>query len=191
MAGNAFVPSELLIVNLVLSELGTLPISAISNNQQAQLIDSRLPLYIQELLLRANWWWAIVYRTDSTPITQDFSAQFTYTFQLPPDFGQIDRFWQMVSDYRFVDNFILCNQSQIQYYYVTNSVDYSVMPPLFVEALVLYTATRVSTILTNNQNLTKELEMRYRQALADAIIQNNIQRRIVSAPNDYDRYVYV
>jgi len=192
MPSNAFVPSLLDVVNQVLSELGRLPVDNVESDQNALLISQRIPYLLPELLLRTPWNWAIKYVTDNNPITQNFSPEYTYTYQLPADYGRMFKFWQMWYDYTIIDNFVLANQRPINYYYVVNNTDIDILPPLFFQLLVLYTASRVALALTENQKLFQYLDQQYRMKLADAIRQNDMDRRIMSTPhNDFDRLSYI
>lgn len=185
-------PSKVDLVNQVLSEFARPPVANISDDDQALLISARLDVYLQELLQRCNWNFAIKYKSDNTPVTQNFSPDFVYTYQLPFDFGKIFKFSQMWLAYEFVDGFILANQKPIMYYYIVNMADYSVLPILFQRVLTLYTAARVCLVLTNNEQLTLYLEKEYEQALSNAIKSNDMERLVSSTPyNDFDRFSYV
>ena len=192
MPSNSFTPSKLQVVNQVLNELGRLPVDNIDTDDQAKLISLRLDILLPELLLRAPWNDAIKYRTDNTPLTTNFSPEFTYTFQLPFDYGRMFKFWLMWYDYEILDNFLLSNQRPVNYYYVVNNVDYDTITPLFERTLVLYTASTVALALTQSMELTKYLTSLYMDKLSGAILQNDMDRRVQATPhNDFDRLSYI
>lgn len=192
MPSNAFTPSKLDVVNQVLSELGRLPVDNIDTDDQAQIVSKRLDTLLPEFLLRTPWNIAIKYVTDNTPLTQNFSPEFVYTFQLPFDYGRMFKFWQMWYDYEILDNFLLSNQRPVMYYYVVNNIDYDLITPLFMRCLVLYTASTVSMVLTQDLKLTQYLYMAYKEKLNDAILQNDMDRRVQATPhNDFDRLSYI
>lgn len=184
--------SQLQVVNQVLNQLGRTAVSAIADQPDALLIQQSMNLMLPALLLAADWNFAIVYRSDSTPITQNFSPEYVYTYQLPADYARMDRFWQCYFQYRLIDGLLLSNQLPINYYYVSNNADYSVITPLFSLALTYMTAAEVCDVLTNNDALTKKLLYKFENAKADAILQNDMERQIQTMPrNDYDRTNYV
>lgn len=190
-------PSKLEVVNQVLSEIGRPPVANLSNSDDASLIISpRVDLLSRELLQRTDWNFAIIYKADATPLPVSISPDFPWTFQLPSDFGSFYKTSPQNPNfglyYEFINNFICTNANPIQYYYVVNQVDYSVIPILFMRALVLYTASTVSLSLTNNAQLTRFLEDKYARKLDDAIRQNDMQRYAQSTPyNDFNRQTYI
>ena len=190
-------PSKLEVVNQVLSEIGRPPVANLNNSDDSRLIISpRVDLLSQELLLRTPWNFSIIYRQDSTPLPVSISPDFPWTYQLPANFGSFYKTSPQNPNfglyYEFIDNYICTNANPIQYYYVINQVDYSVITPLFMRALVLYTASDVCLSLTNNAQLTKYLKDKYMEKLDDALKQNDQQRYIQSTPyNDFDRMTYI
>ena len=190
-------PSKLEVVNQILSEIGRPPVASLSNSDDASLIISpRVDLLSQELLERANWKFAILYRTDSTPLPVSISPDFPWTFQLPANFGSFYKTSPQNPNfglyYEFIDNFICTNANPIQYYYIINQIDYATIPVLFMRILVLYTASTVSLSLTNNAQLTRFLEDKYMRKLDDALRQNDMQRYVQSTPyNDFNRQTFI
>lgn len=190
-------PSKLDVVNQILNELGREPVTSIVNTDDASIIISpRVDLLANELLLRAPWNFAIKYISNTTPLVASFSPDFLYSYQLPFDFGYLDRISPQTTNfglyYRIIDDQICTNSLPLNFYYVVNQVDYSVISVMFQRALVLYTAADVCAVLTNNEALTKYLEAKYETKLNDAIRQNDMQRFIQSTPfNDFDRQIYI
>lgn len=188
-------PSQLQLVNRALSELGRLPISAISDSPDAQYVAAKINELFPELLQETTWNFCVVYREDSTPLTTNFSPDFVYTYQLPGDFGQFFKWASTGSQwpsYEFTDNLLLAQTLPVQYYYITNQPAFEVLTPLFSRALILYAAAKSAPTLTNNVNLTAYLEKEYMKAITKAILQNDTQRSIQSTPyNDFDRITFV
>lgn len=188
-------PSELQLVNRALSELGRLPVTAIADSPDAIYVQNKLTELFPEVLLEANWTWAIKYRNDNTPLTMSVTPDYSYTYLLPGDFG---RFYRWASTgaqwpiYEFIDNYLCAQTRPIQYYYIVNQASYEVLLPMFTRALVLYVACMSSPTLTNNVQLTSYLEKKYEKWLSKAILENDMRRSVVSTPySDFDRLTYV
>lgn len=190
-------PSKLEVVNQILNELGHPPVASITNADDASIIISpRCDLLANELLLRTTWNFAIKYVSNTTPLVNSFSPDFLYSYQLPSDFGSLDRISPQTTNfglyYRIVDDMICTNSKPLNFYYVVNQVDYSAITIMFQRALVLYVAADVCNVLTNKEELARYLERKYEEKLNDAIRQNDMQRFVQSTPfNDFDRQVYI
>lgn len=190
-------PSKLEVVNQILNELGRPPVADITNTDDASIIISpRCDLLANEMLLRTPWNFAIKYISNTTPLPTSFSPDFLYSYQLPFDFGYLDRISPQTTNfglfYRIIDDQICTNSKPLNFYYVVNQVDYSVISIMFQRALVLYTAADVCDVITNKEELTKSLEVKYEKKLNDAIRQNDMQRYVQSTPfNDFDRQIFI
>ncbi len=188
-------PSQLELVNRVLSEIGRQPITAINDSPAAQTIAAKIDELMPELLQLTAWNFAIVYRSDSTPLTTNFSPDYVFSYALPGDFGGFYKWASAGAQWPFyaiVDGMMLANTNPIQYYYITNQVDFSVLTPLFSRMLVLYVASKVAPTLTNNMSLAKYLTNEYFIKLSDAVRQNDMERSVMSTPyNDFDRTLFI
>lgn len=187
-------PSKLELINRVLSQLGKLPVTAISDSEASMYIGAKIDELHPELLLVYDWAWALVYRVDNTPLVSNFSPDYTYSYQLPSNFGKFSH-WARGSGYpyyAFVNGMLLANTKPIQYWYVVNNAAYEVLPPLYTRSLVLYAAAMSALFLTNNTQLTSYLEKEYKQALTRAVMQASMEQSIRGvAYNDYNRINYL
>jgi hypothetical protein len=188
-------PSELQLVNRCLSELGRLPVVAITDSDDARYVAAKINELFPEVLLEANWNFAVKYITDDAPLTAIFSPDYSYTYQLPGDFGKFFKWattgaqWPV---YQFADGYLLAQTLPVQYYYIVNSCSFSVLTPLFSRALILYAASKSAPTLTNNVALAQYLEKEYAKALSKAILENDMERSVTTTPyNDFDRITYV
>ena len=188
-------PSQLQLVNRCLSELGRLPVSAITDSPDAEYVAAKIDELFPEVLLDCNWTWAIKYRTDDTPLTTNFSPDYSYTYQLPGDFGKFYKWaatgaqWPI---YEFADGYLLAQTLPVQYYYIVNQASFEFLTPLFSRALILYAAAKSAPTLTNNVQLSNYLEKEYEKARVKAILENDMERSVVSTPyNDFNRITYV
>jgi len=188
-------PTHLQLVNRTLSELGRLSVAAIAESPDAQTASAKILELEPELYLVYNWTFLVKYIFDNTPLTTNFSPDYSYTYQLPGDFGHFFK-WQDTSSqwpiYQFADGLLLAQVKPVGYYYIVNQAVPEVYTPLFARALVLYAAAKLSPTLTNNVQLTAYLEKEYEKMIAKAIIQDDMERPVFATPyNDFNRITYV
>lgn len=188
-------PSQLQLVNRCLSELGRLAVESVNDSPDAQYVSAKITELFPELLLEANWNFAVKFVYDNTPLTIEFSPDYSYTYQLPADFG---RFFKWASTgaqwpiYQFADGYLLAQTKPVSYYYIVSICDTAVLTPLFSRALILYAACKSAPTLTNNVQLSGYLEKEYMKALTKAILENDMQRSVVETPyNDFNRITFV
>lgn len=79
--------SKLALINQALLELELLSVATVNESDAGKFIAAKLDNLLPNLLLTAHWHFAMKYREDKTPITQNFSPDFSYTYQLPYDLG--------------------------------------------------------------------------------------------------------
>lgn len=188
-------PSKLQLVNRALSELGRLAVTSINESSDAQYLAAKIDELYPEVLLECNWTWAVIYRRDDTPLSANFSPDYTYTYQLPGDFGKFYRFASTGTSwgiYAFMDDMLLANTKPVEYYYISNQAAYETLPPLFSRSLILYAAAKAAPTLTNNMQLAAYLQNEYVMIKTKAILENDMERAVTSMPyNDFDRITLV
>lgn len=186
--------TQLDVVNQALMEIGSLPVTSVTDNDKAILINSKIDLLLPVLLLSTPWKFAVKYIEDNTPLTLNFSPDYQYTYQLPADYG---RFWKFSTtvfplQWQIVDGLLQIDVRPVQYYYITNDVPFEFFTPLFYRALALYVASDVAFVLTNNADLAKYLLQKYEDARNNAILLDDMEREVQTQPfNDFDRNVFV
>jgi hypothetical protein len=186
--------SKLTVINQALLALGLSPIANEKESEAAQFISEKLDSLLPILLLTETWRFAVKYREDNTPITQNFSPDYRYTYQLPFDYGRFIKLGanRFVLDFELVDGYILTNTKPFAYYYLVNTMDYSIMPLIFARTLAFYAASDSAISLTQNVNLANYLEAKYEKEKMHALLLNNMERDIKKAPfNDFDRVMWV
>jgi hypothetical protein len=188
-------PSLLDLTNRVLSELGKLPVTAITDSDIAEIVSNKIIELAPEILVDYNWNFAVVYVANFSPETTNFSPDYVYSYQLPGNYGKFFK-WATTGaqwpQYAIIDGMMLANTLPIQYYYIANDVPFENWPPLVARALVLYTASKVAPTQTNNVNLAKYLYEQYKDARTKAILQNDMERSVQSTPyNDFNRVTFV
>ncbi len=186
--------SKLTVINQALLALGLSPIANEKESEAAQFISEKLDSLLPILLLTETWNFAVKYREDNTPITQNFSPDYRYIYQLPFDYGRFIKLGanRFVLDFELVDGYILTNTKPFAYYYLVNTMDYGIMPPIFARTLALYAASDSAVSLTQNVNLANYLEAKYEKEKMHALLLNNMERDIKMAPfNDFERLMSV
>jgi hypothetical protein len=188
-------PSLISLVNRTLSELGRISVADINNSPDSQVVNQKLLELAPEVLLDYNWNFAIVYVNNSSPLSVNYSPDFVYSYQLPGNYGKFFR-WAFTGAqwpyYEIADGMMWANTLPIQYYYIANDIPFDVWPPLVARMLVLYTASKVSPTLTNNMQLTAYLENEYLKIRTKAILENDMERSVMSTPfNDFDRITFI
>jgi len=189
-------PTHLQLVNRTLSELGRLAVASITESPDAQQASAKLLELEPELYLAYNWSFLVKFVLDNTPLTFNFSPDYSYTYQLPGDFGQFFK-WQATGSqwpiYEITDGYILAQTKPIGYYYIVNQADPEVYTPLFARALVLYAAAKLAPTLTNNVQLASYLQKEHDKMLAKAIVENDMigNPHFATPYNDFSRITFV
>jgi hypothetical protein len=186
--------SELGVVNYALSELGIPPVVSIMDNQKAQIIDNKINTLFSIFLKSTTWNFAIKYISDNTPLTQNFSPDYPFTYQLPSDYGRFFKFSTNTFplSYQFTDDLLLIDVRPAAYWYVVNTVPYDVITDLFYRALAIFAASDCAYVLTNNEKLASYLLQKYKDCKDEAILLNDMERQVQTMPhNDFDRQVFI
>lgn len=188
-------PSLIDLTNRALSELGRLPVQAITDSPDSVAVSNKILELYQEVLLDYNWNFAVVYVANYSPETTNFSPDYVYSYQLPGNYGKFFKWattgaqWPI---YAIIDGLLLANTLPVQYYYIANDVPFEKWTPLVARQIVLYAAAKASPTLTNNEKLTAYLENEYGKARIKAIQQNDMERSVGATPyNDFDRITFV
>lgn len=188
-------PSLIDLVNRTLSELGRLPVEAVTDTPEAQAVENKILELYQEVLLDYNWNFAVVYVANYSPETVNFSPDYVYSYQLPGNYGKFFQFAYTGADwpiYAIQDGLLLANTLPVQYYYIANDIPFEFWSPLVARYLVLYAAAKSAPALTNNATLTAYLEKEYEKARIKAILQDDMERSVQSTRyNDFNRLTFV
>jgi hypothetical protein len=190
--------SKLTVINQALLALGLSPVANETESEAAKFISEKLDSLLPILLLSDTWRFAVKYREETTPLTQNFSPDYRYTYQLPFDYGRFIKLGgyrfnlNFILDFVIIDNLILTHSNPFRYYYLVNTLDYSILPPIFARTLALYAAADSAISLTQNVQLANLLNNQYLQEKMNALLLNTMEQDIKGAPyNDFDRVMWV
>ena len=188
--------SRLDVVNQALIELGRLPVTNINDSEDAELLNAKLNLLFPVLLQETVWNFGILFKEDDTPLATALFPDFTYSYQLPSDYGRLFQFGSIGVgfDQPFIisNQIISTNQNPISYYYIVNSVSITAVSTLFFRALGLFLASDCCLVLTENEKLEVNLARKFEYWRGKAVNLNDMERYVTSMPyNDYDRLVLI
>lgn len=181
---------ELDYVNGILSELAIKNVQSINDNETSLFIYNRLRVLYVHVLQRANWNFAVEFIYDASPMVYNISPNYQYTYLLPADFGHLFKFTNQIlpTVYEIVDGYLLCNSKPVQYEYIKNNQSLSVFPPLVMDMIVLYVASRVCLVLTQDIKLTSYLKSLYEERFSECVRVNAFANQIDNAKHiNYDR----
>jgi len=188
-------PSLVELTNRALSELGKLPVVAVTDSDEAIIVSNKILELYKEVLLDYNWNFAVVYVANYSPETVNFSPDYVYSYQLPGNYGKFFKWADTGSQwpiYAIWDGLLLAQTLPVQYYYIANDIDFQYWPPLVARQIVLYAASKCAPTLTNNTQLAAYLYKEYLDARTKAILENDMERSVMTTPyNDYDRVTFV
>lgn len=191
--------SQIDVINQVLNEIGRPPVETVNDSADAAVIQNKLNLLLPDLLLKAEWNFALKYMANNTPNSISYSPDFTYSYTLPSDYGRYYTVGPLSTYsgnfglyYAIIDGMFCTNIRPLQLYYIANNVSYSVLPSAFTRALVFYCAFQVSLQLTQDLQLTGYLKNEWKEAFNNAVRYNDMERMVVTTPfNDFNRCVYI
>ncbi len=186
--------SKLSVVNQALLELGKPVVVSINDSDDSQLIAAKLDLLFPLLLEVTFWNFAIIYKLDNTPLTSNPTTYSQYTYQLPANYGRMYLFSPATTGqgYFISGGQLQTNLKPVDYFYITNDVDYDAISTLFFRALSIYAAADSCLVITENEDLTQYLQAKYEMAKSDAILQNDMELyKVTVAYNEFNRITYV
>lgn len=179
--------NKIQIVNQCMNLLGRSPVVEASDDSYSIVIDARVDDDITYLLGEHQWYFASTYFESTSPDVFNPSPDWQNAFTLPADFLLVINM-RSAPQYTIMGNKLLTNGNFVQYYYVANTNDYTLLPPWFVKALVYYTCSQVAPELTQNESLSRDLYSSFLLEMGKAKMKNVMAVPIYAAPgNPYDR----
>ncbi len=179
--------NSLAVVNQVMNELGRQGVSSTTDDPWAVVIAQQLPGNLVYILQQTQWNFANQFYYTNSPNISSPTPQWLYSFSLPPDFLNFQTQYINLM-YQVIGNVICANQNFIDFYYIKNITDFTVLPQWFIQLLVYYTAWKVAKPLTLNVAVAQEEKDNYLRELTSAKWQNISLNPVCEAPfNKYDR----
>jgi len=188
----SIIQTSLNLVNQVLVELGQQPVTAITQDPNAQKINTRLPQLTYDLLSQNNWNFA-TYRTQVQLTTAEVDNYYTKAYQLPADFLRLITIEDIIP--YIVRQQYVCTPgdvSPLYIHYISSSTPWEALPWTFSEALALYVAMKMGPQLTQNATLQKNLNERFEIQYGKAVWYDKNENGYQEPPeNRYDRIIAI
>jgi len=158
--------SETKICNLALAKVGSKRINDIDTDTTPEAIWCRT-FYEQtrDALLRSNSW---SFAKARATLSEDASApdfEYDNQFDLPADFMRLVSLYNTWSTFKIEGEKLLTDDSSAEIVYVKKVTDPTKFDALFVEALVLQLAIKLSMAISQDKVLSKELKDEFRELI--------------------------
>ncbi|MEE9351523.1 MAG: hypothetical protein V3U78_04630 [Thiotrichaceae bacterium] len=158
--------SEVDICNIALSELGEEPIIALSEDSKAARLCNLFFADTRDMVLREHPWNFAIKRASLARLLDNPIYEFDAQFQLPSDYIRIVKIEDDHLDFRVEGSKLLINTNSVKIEYTSRITDTAAFDPLFVEALALRLAEKMSYNLADNNALSQFFEQKYRQKMS-------------------------
>lgn len=178
--------TKISLVNQVMNELGRPAVVQAEDDPWSIVIEQGMDDDIQYLLGEHTWTFARKLFTSSSPNVYNPSIYYNYAYTLPPDF--LSLYNQNGSlQYQVLQNSLCINDNPVTYYYIANTIDYTILPWYFIRLIRYYRASNVALDLTQNTNVEQAKKQLYINELANAKIQDIMREPINEMPyNPYN-----
>jgi len=189
--------SKTAIVNLALSRVGEPAIESIDDTGSEVARKVRTVYeHCVKTLSRMTQWQCLKKRVQLTQNATAPAFGYSYSYNLPEDFvrmisvNDIDA-WDQEDWYELEQGKLLIDQDEAKIVYVAYTEDTTKFDPLFTEALSVLLASRLATIIRQDENLAIALYQEYKQsALPDAIVADgNEQYHRPKKPTDTSEWI--
>lgn len=150
------------ICNNALIRIGSKTITSLTDGDKVANACNTIYTQSRDSLLRQHLWNFSIKRTQLAAEETTPSFGFNYSYPLPADFIRIKELDNSLSRYKIEQGKLLTDDSEVKLVYVSRIEDVAKFDPLFVEALSLILAQKLSYILIGSngreQALKEELQ---------------------------------
>ena len=156
------------ICNLALNEIGEEPImDLLEDSKQSRLCNQFYEL-TRDMILRAHPWNFAIKRVELAMLAETPAFDYSYCFQLPTDCLKLQQTDDRYDHFKVEGRKVLSNNSIVKALYIARITDTEQFDSLFVEALSLMLASKISYNLSDNNGLSQALYAKYEAALRRA-----------------------
>jgi len=150
--------SETLICKMALDKLGAKPIENISEDSVQARACRRHYDQARDSLLRGHSWKFALSRKVLSQDTTDPAFEWDYQFILPTDCLRVIGLYDTTASYALEGKRLLTNDSSASIWYIKRIEDPTDFDSLFVDALVLSLAVRLSMSLTEDPRVRQDVK---------------------------------
>lgn len=156
------------ICNSALAAVGSKAIVSLSDNSERARVLLTVYNSSRQSLLRMHPWNFAMKQATLAILSGVTPFEFGYAYELPADCLRLVRVYQGQSRYEVLGRAVYSNDDQMRVYYVSDITDSTQFDTVFIECLTLKIASDIAYSITQNltlaDQLTKEYEIRFRQA---------------------------
>lgn len=153
------------ICNNALIRIGSKTITSLSDGEKVSNACSAIYEQTRDMLLRQHLWNFALKRVQLASEEDTPAFGYDYSYPLPSDFIRVKELFESVEPFKVEQSTLLTDESSVKLVYVARIEDVSKFDPLFVEALVLSLALRLSYILIGSNGREQSLKEELKQVL--------------------------
>ncbi len=146
------------ICNNALIRIGSKTITSLGDGDKVSNACNAVYEQTRDMLLRQHLWNFAIKRAQLASEDADPAFGFAYSYPLPSDFIRVRALEDMASGYKIEQGKLLTDDSQVKLIYVSVITDVTKFDPLFVEALTLSLAVKLSYILIGSNGREQALK---------------------------------
>lgn len=158
---------KLAIYNQAIALLGEMPIASLANTGKACVLLSVVYDYVRDNLLRDHPWNFAITRDTLSPFSTSPTWGYDYQFSVPSDCLKILEI-ENVTDYTIENNYILCDDDEINVKYIYRNTNTCQYDSKFIEVLAAALAAEICYNLTANSSREQGLREHFKLLLAGA-----------------------
>ena len=153
------------ICNNALIRIGSKTITSLSDGDKVANACNAIYEQTRDTLLRQHLWNFAIKRTTLASETTTPGFGYAYSYPLPADFIRAKEMYGSELPYKIEQSSLLTDEGNVNLVYIARITDVTKFDPLFVEALILSIALRLSYILIGSNSREQVLKDELKQTL--------------------------
>lgn len=160
--------SQVDICNNALVRIGSKSITSLSDGDKVANACNAIYAQTRDMLFRQHLWNFALKRAELASEETAPAFGFNYSYPLPADFIRVKSLEDPYVNYKIEQNKLVTDASEVKLTYVARIEDVTKFDPLFVEALIISLALKLSYILIGSNGREQTLKEELRQTLFTA-----------------------